>query len=54
MTAGVDLERRLADWFVDDAPVHAPERVLLGAMERVDAVGQRRGVGRRVAGDGPA
>ena len=48
MTAGVDLERRLADWFVDDAPGRAPDRVLLGAMERVDAVGQRRGVGRSI------
>ncbi len=48
MTAGVDLERRLADWFVEDAPVHAPDRVLLGAMERVDTVGQRRGVGRDI------
>ena len=48
MTAGVDLERRLTDLFVDDAPVHAPDQVLLGAMERVDAVGQRRGLGRSI------
>ena len=28
MTAGVDLERRLADWFIDEAPGRAPDRVL--------------------------
>ena len=49
MTAGVDLERRFSAWVVAEAPTHAPDRVLAGAMERVATTPQGRSVGRRVA-----
>ena len=48
MTAGVDLERRLSTWFEDQAPAHAPDRVLAGSLETVAVTDQRRSVGRRV------
>lgn len=45
MSADIGLERRLARWFADEAPAHAPDRVLAVAMDRVGLTPQRRGLG---------
>lgn len=36
-----DVERLLAEWLDDEAPAHAPDRILLAANERVRRSGQR-------------
>ena len=45
MTAGVDFDRRLEDWFAAQAPGQAPDRVLGAALEtgRSHAAAPRRG-----------
>ena len=42
MSAGFDLDRIVGGWIREEAPAHAPDRVLETAMARVDATRQRR------------
>ena len=42
MNAGRDVERLIADWFVEEAVLRAPDRVLEGAGRVVDRTSQRR------------
>lgn len=42
MTANHDLERRLADFYVIEAPRRAPDRLLEGALATIDTTRQRR------------
>ena len=42
MNGSVDLERRVTEWLLVEAPARAPARVLDGALDRVAVVGQER------------
>ena len=42
MNAGRDVERLIADWFVEEAVLRAPDRVLLTAGRAIDRTKQRR------------
>jgi len=46
MNANNDLERRLADFYVSEAPPRAPERVLDDALATIDHTNQRRALTR--------
>jgi hypothetical protein len=42
MNAGRDVERLIADWFVEEAVLRAPDRVIEGAGRVIDRTNQRR------------
>jgi hypothetical protein len=42
MTANLDLERRLSDFYASEAPQRAPDRVLHEALASIDSTPQRR------------
>ena len=42
MNAGRDVERLIATWLVEEAPGHAPDRILGAAADRIDQTNQRR------------
>ena len=42
MNAGPDVERLISDWLVEEAPSHAPDRVLDEATRTIDRTRQRR------------
>jgi hypothetical protein len=42
MNAGPDVERLISDWLTEDAPAHAPDRILDGAARTIDRTKQRR------------
>lgn len=42
MNAGRDVERLIADWFVEEAVLRAPDRVLADASRAIDRTRQRR------------
>lgn len=42
MNAGRDVERLIADWLVEEAHPHAPDRILHGAARSIDHTKQRR------------
>jgi hypothetical protein len=42
MNAGRDVERLIADWFVEEAVLRAPDRVLDEAGRAIDGINQRR------------
>ena len=44
MTADLELERRLSDFYVSEAPRRAPDWVLRTALATIDATPQRRGL----------
>jgi hypothetical protein len=42
MIAGPDVERLISDWLIEEAPAHAPERVLDETTRTIDRTTQRR------------
>jgi hypothetical protein len=42
MNAGPDVERLIAEWLVEEAPVRAPDRILDSAAHTIDRTRQRR------------
>ena len=42
MNAGPDVERQISDWLIEDAPAHAPDRILDEAARTIDRTKQRR------------
>jgi hypothetical protein len=42
MNAGPDVERLISDWLIEEAPAHAPDRVLDHAARTIDRTKQRR------------
>ncbi|HET9520239.1 MAG TPA: hypothetical protein VFO73_04250 [Candidatus Limnocylindrales bacterium] len=59
MTANLELERRVADYYASEAPRRAPDWVLRTALATIDLTPQRRGLfglrwrGRTPSGSGP-
>ena len=47
MSAEFDLDRLIGGWIRDEAPAHAPDRVLETVMGRVDGTSQRRPIAAR-------
>ena len=42
MNAGPDVERLISDWLTEEAPAHAPDRILDAAARTIDRTKQRR------------
>jgi hypothetical protein len=42
MNAGPDVERLISDWLIEEAPAHAPDRLLDQAARTIDRTKQRR------------
>ncbi|HZM72880.1 MAG TPA: hypothetical protein VFC71_05850 [Candidatus Polarisedimenticolia bacterium] len=42
MTANHDLERRVADYYANESPQRAPDRVLVDALNTIESIPQRR------------